>query len=1269
MASSRYSLRISTILLLISIIAIGGYLLVNPTSSASSAHSAEASIEGHVSIKGSTGGPAPKTYIKIFKKGTTTVLKWAETQGSSGFYRISGIEPGIYDLRAKPEIPYREAKIEGKKIDEGTNPVDIVVEHSVSSRLDGTTRSETGEFLAKTEVCVFDTECDECNLGCTTSGEDGAYALQVAPARYLVRIRVKNATGVETVSFATKEVNVLPNEPLTFNLKASWRGSELIVTGVIPVQITPDDATFQISPKMRIHAAVTTAPRSISGKVLFDGNPIPGVSITVTGGGGRPQTATTNTDGIYIFLNLEPGAYTVTGTPPTNFASFLPTKVQVSSTIPASVFVELRPAGSGELAQVTVNDETNSLPYIARNVPNLLSLQPGVTRQGFVYGGRSDQSNITLDGVDVNTPDPSIPSNLNMSVAALQEFAVVSQRYSAENTSSSGRIQIIRSGTNELHGNLFGYGTTKGFVRELKNFPFTGAAFNDYSDLDLGGEIGGPIVKDKLFYFGAFNPQRRTNHYLTQSVHRPVSNRVTVPFYAGKINWNVNLNHQITFSTFGDFTKTKGFLANTVLKNVNGFGDDPTAFEGRQEAGGHNYTFRLNSTFTNTFTGEFSGRLSFQRANTIPLAFDQSRITDNFAVLKDDRVLVPIQSGVNFGSGTGLIDYVDGRGGTLQRNFVRGPGFGLFSNQNRNCYAINARMLTIVKGRHTIKWGSEWSQNRYDVDMRSTGPSLTYGFTPGAVNADGTPLRNTNGSSNVINGSRITNNWLVCTVRGAVINCPDAAGVARVQAIPGAQLAALGLTVNPLPNSITTEEAFNTPFLIRNTTRVRDFQLVGETHTNLESFYATDDFRVTSYLQLNFGLRWDYQQAYANNRATLKLNNFFDNAAPRLGFSWDFTRRGKGKLYGNYAKFVEVPLSWELSVRAAAGRIHSDKHFNVDRLNAPPGSLIVPGVSTGTTNLGAGGGPPDRGLKPQSTREFSLGVEYELGRDFIVGSRAIYQTMINVIEDASFDDGDTYFIFNPGRLGPGTTEQAACAGDPITGRAPRCFGRAQRFYRALEFTAAKRLSHHYLLNASYVFSSLIGNYSGSLPIDYWQSDPNFISLFDSRSLLENTYGRLPYDRPHSFKFSGSYETPFMLTVGGTFSAQSGVPFNALIPHPIYGNNEGFLTPRGTAIIPAVTPVEPGFPNIVDSIGSRRTPAIINLDLNVNQRFELGESKDLFLYAAWFNVFNSQRATSLDQTFQINSGVAGVPNVANPFFGSALLSQTPSSFRFGIKFTF
>ncbi|HKG98747.1 MAG TPA: TonB-dependent receptor, partial [Pyrinomonadaceae bacterium] len=1003
--------------------------------------------------------------------------------------------------------------------------------------------------------------------------------------------------------------------------------------------------------------------------------------------------------GRYRILNLPPGRYAVSVEADKGFAKFEKNDVEVNLSRNTSVEISLQPAGAQ--ASVTITDTAGAAVDVSgtttgsnissdqfsnfptqRTVQGLYTIAPTVTRSGLrdatgrdrdpsVAGASGPENNYILDGV--NTTDPAFGgSGANLPFEFVQEVEIKTGAYGPEYGRSTGGIfnVITKSGSNEFHGDVFGYGTTKGLVREVKNFPFTGSAFNGFSEVDLGGDIGGPIVKDKLWFFGAFNPQKRSNYYLTQTFHTPVSNDVTIPFYAGKVTWAINNKNTFTASTFADFTKIDGFLATLALTNVNGFGDDITAFEGRQETGGHNYAFRLNSTITNSFIAEISGGLHFQRANTIPRAVDRSNVLDNFAVLRAGNVLAPVQTGVLFGAGTGFIDFVDGRGGSLQRNFSRGPGFGLFTFQDRNRYELNAHMQNIIGGTHTVKWGLELSRNRYDIDTRSSGPATTYAFTPGALNAAGNPLSNTNGNSNSVNGSRITNNWLVCTVRGTVINCPSDAGVQRALAIPGATLAALGLTVNPVFNPITTAEAFGTPFILRNTTRVRDFQLVGGTYTDVESFYAGDDWKFAKNFQLSFGLRWDYQQSYGNdNSSYLKFNNFDDNLAPRFGFIWDFTGKGRGKFFANYAQFIEAPIPLDVNVRAGGGDVQTDKNFNVNRLNAPAGALIVPGVSTGATNLGSDATPADLGLKPQSIREYTAGFEYEVGGDVTVGARGIYRAMVNVIEDGSFDDGDTYFIFNPGRLGPGTTEENACAGDPAHDRLPQCFGRAQRFYRAVEFTATKRFTNNFQFIASYVFSSLIGNYEGLFRNDNGQSDPNITSLFDLQSLLANTYGRLPNDRPHQFKFNGSYRTPWKLLLSGNFYAQSGVPFNQLIPHPIYGNNEGFAVLRGTAIVPTVSASNVGFPNTVESIGSNRSPTTMNLDLGVYYPIKVGEGKELRLTGDWFNVFNSQRAVTLDQTFSINSGVAGVAPVPNPFYGSALLVQAPSSFRFGAKFTF
>ncbi len=1063
--------------------------------------------------------------------------------------------------------------------------------------------------------------------------------------------------------------------------------------------------------------AQTSTTGSIEGQVTDpNGAAVKGATVSVTSPNLiSAQTATTDDNGRFQILNLPPGQYKLS-IEASGFAKYTSNDFSVNLGRTSSADTQLQLQGASATVQVTggavvdasanttgsnVSTEQFSNFPTQRTVQSLYTIAPTVTRSGLrdatgrdrdpsVAGSSGPENNYILDGV--NTSDPAFGgSGANLPFEFVQEVEIKTGAYGAEYGKSTGGIfnVITKSGGNEFHGDLFGYGTTKGLVREVKNFPFTGSAANGFSEVDLGGDIGGPIIKDKLWFFGAFNPQKRKNYYLTQTFHNSVDNDVTIPFYAGKITWAVNGKNTFTASTFGDFTKIEGFLATAALNNVNGFGDDINAFTGRQETGGHNYAFRLNSTIRNNFIAEISGGLHFQRANTIPTAIDRSLVTDNFAVLKGGAVLTPVQTGVNGltacplnangisqCAGTGFIDFVDGRGGSLQRNYSRGPGFGLYSTQNRDRYEINAHMQNIA-GKHTVKWGFEWFRNKYDINTLSSGPAVTYAFTPGglrAVPADCNnttipcaPLSNTNGNSNETIGSRITNSWLVCTVRTNQITCPSSAAVFRAQAIPAATLAALGLTVNPTATTITTDEAFNNPFLVRTTTRVRDFRLVGSTYTNAEAFYIQDDYKFARDWQFNIGVRWDYEQAYNNGGVSyIKFNNFWDNAAPRIGLTWDFTGKGKGKLFANYATFIETPIPLDVNVRAAGGDVQTDKNFNVNRLNGPAGSLIVPGVSTGATNLGSDATPLDPGLKPQSIGEYSMGLEYEVAKDVAIGVRGIYRHMRNVIEDGSFDDGDSYFIFNPGRNEPGTTERAACEG---AAGAPRCFGRAQRFYRAVEFTATKRFTNHYQFIASYVYSSLTGNYEGLFRNDNGQSDPNITSLFDLQSLLDNTYGRLPNDRPHQFKFNGSYQFPFRLMLSGNFYMQSGTPFNQLIPHPIYGNNEGFAVQRGTAIVPVVTATQAGFPNVVDSIGESRTPLTMNLDLGVYYPIKIGEKKELRLTGDWFNVFNSQRALTLDQTYSINSGVTGVPATVNPFWGSALLVQPPSAFRFGAKFTF
>lgn len=1051
--------------------------------------------------------------------------------------------------------------------------------------------------------------------------------------------------------------------------------------------------------------AQTNTTGSIEGTVKdANGAVVPNATITVSGDNLiREQTTTSNAEGNYRFSQIAPGTYTVKATG-TGFADFSQ-NVSVNLSRTTSLDIQFAVAGSnvnvdvvaggGEGVDVTDNTTGTNVSTeffsnfpTSRTVQGIFTIAPTVARSGLrdasgrdrdpsVAGSSGPENNYILDGV--NTTDPAFGGNgANLPFEFVQEVEIKTGSYGADQGLATGGIfnVITKSGGNNFHGDVFGFLSNRRLVRATRNFSFTGSSTNGFSEEDFGVDISGPIIKNRLTFFAAFNPQFRENFFRTQTFRQDVSGKLRTPFYAGKLTYQVNDNNQITLSTFGDYTRQQGFLF-----GGSGFGSNPDTFNGTQYTGGSNYSLRLNSAINQNNIGEFSFGLHRQRNNTIPAASvaNAALVTDNFAILSSSgSVVTPTSTGVVGPSSTGFVDYVFSPGGTLQRGFLRN-GFGLFANQKRNRYEGAAKMQSIYK-EHTFRYGFEFFQNKYDLNQVSTGPSTQFALPTGVtiIANNGTNAANTN-----VSGYRATNSFSVCTTIGTVITCPSAAAITVLQAAATAGRLPAGYTLNPVATPISASAVNNNPFLVRVSTRVRDFKLIAKTKTNVQSFYLQDDYKVTPSLQFNIGVRWDLQQAYGNGGVQyLKLNNLFYDLQPRLGVIYDFTHKGRGKVFANYARYVETPLPLDINVRAGSGDSQTDKNFNVNTINAPVGSIVATGYNT--RNLGSDQTPIDPDLKPQTVNEWSAGGEYQFMKNYTFGVRGIYRAQGSVIEDGSFNGGDSYFLFNPGES---LTDRLAafpvdCAAGqiPVTnpdgsanpngncGGAGARFGRARRFYRGLELTLNRRLANSFQYQASYVFSSLIGNYEGLFRNDNGQADPNITSLFDLVQLLNNQYGRLPNDRPHQIKFNGSYTTPFRLIVSGNFYAQSGIPFNQLIPDVTYGNNEGFQVQRGTAIIPSTT-VTGGEGGLTGAIGKNRTPFTFNLDLGAIYPIKLGENRDLRLSVDWFNVTNVQRAVTLDQTFTINSGVTGIDPVRNPFYGTGTIFQSPSQLRFGAKFSF
>ena len=1020
-----------------------------------------------------------------------------------------------------------------------------------------------------------------------------------------------------------------------------------------------------VLPAGSIHVSAQTATTGTIEGVITDSNGavVPGVTITAVGPNLiHPQSSVSNSDGRYRILNLPPGRYLVATQSAQGFARSVKEDVEVNLSKTSSVPISLEPTTTTTTVTVSADaqgiDATNNTGgtnvstdqfsnfVTQRTVQSIYSIAPSVTKSGLrdvsgrdrdpsVAGSSGLENLYILDGI--NTTDPSFGgSGANLPFEFVQEVEIKTGAFGAEYGLSTGGIfnVLTKSGGNSFHGDAFAYFTTKGMVRETKNFPFIGSAPDGFSEIDAGFDLGGPIKRDKLWFFGAFNPQRRENFYFTQTLREPARNKVTTPFYAGKLTYAINQRHVLTFSTFGDFTKITGFMVVNVAANVgalggavSGFGADPNSFLAVGELGGDNYTARVNSIFASKWIGEFAFGIHRQR-NNLHAPTDISQVvavTDNFAIVRNGAVLPVIDTNIDFGGPTGFLAFVDGRGGSLERNFTWQGFPSRLTDQNRNRYQAQARFQNIFD-RHTLKYGLEFNQNRIRLDSRLTGPTRDFG------------------SGVVYPRFGVTNRFGVCTVQATTIVCPVSALTSRVNALIAAGQAPAGITTATTNTSLTAAQLSTNPFLIRSTTGIgtsRDSTGGEFIRTNVESFYVQDDFRIRPNLQVNVGVRWDFQQLKDGNSTYLKLNNFKDSLQPRLGVIWDFTKKGKGKLSVNYARFLEAPIPTMFLF--TAGGIALSSTANVNRLNAPAGSTI-------TADFGSccPATPPDPDLKPQTVNETAAGIEYEMLRDLILGVRGVYRAQGSVIEDGSFDEGNTFFLFNPGES---ATERIACA------TTFGCFGRARRYYRAVEVTATRRFKTNYQFIASYVYSSLTGNYEGFYRSENNQGLANLSTLFDIQSLLANRYGRLPGDRPHQLKFDGSYRTPWKLLVSGSFRAQSGIPFNALIPHPIYGNNEGFEVPRGTAINPLT--------------GSTRTPVTYNLDLGVSYPLKIGENRQLRFQFDWFNVTDTQRAIRQDETLRTNSGIpgAGFIQFPNPFFGQGTIFQYPSSLRIGIKFQF
>src|SRR5687768_12915984 len=268
------------------------------------------------------------------------------------------------------------------------------------------------------------------------------------------------------------------------------------------------------------------------------GSVVAGANVTLTNAETNvPRTTTSNDNGQFAFEGVKPGLYKVE-VEAKGFKKSALTNVNALVSKPTDLEVAMELGDISQVVSVSVgasetliNTQDGSLgnnftplqilglPLNARNVADLLSLQPAVTPSGYVAGGRSDQSNITLDGVDVNeqqTGDAFSPV-LRVSPDTVEEFRVTTTNPNASQGRSSGaQVELItKHGSNEWHGNLFEYHrntifTANDFFNNQTIDPDTGLSVKRPTLLrnNYGGSLGGPLVKDRFFFFYNYEGRR-----------------------------------------------------------------------------------------------------------------------------------------------------------------------------------------------------------------------------------------------------------------------------------------------------------------------------------------------------------------------------------------------------------------------------------------------------------------------------------------------------------------------------------------------------------------------------------------------------------------------------------------------------------------------------------------------------------------------------------------------------------------------------------------
>lgn len=1022
--------------------------------------------------------------------------------------------------------------------------------------------------------------------------------------------------------------------------------------------------------------AQSTTTGAINGTVM---NPnkevVTGAAVTVKNNEtNKEATATTDDNGGFKVSNLDPGSYTVTVNA-SGFAPFTNGAIVVEVGRSTGLDIGLNLQGVTGTVQVTgeapvintaqpdfssnVNQTSlNELPVNGRRWSSFVIMTPGTVPDGtfglISFRGISGLlNNNTVDGGDNNQAFFSeergrTRSPYSVSQASIREFQVNTSNFSAEYGRSAGGVTnaVTKSGTNEFHGtgflydrdNKWGARNPRSTITQLVGGVATPVAYKAVDvRYQFGGAVGGPIVKNKAFFFFSYDQQKRNfpgvsafsvpsylsgvntcvsavapgcttalfaaslknpsrgltdaqisaaTTFLTSETG-PTPRRGDQKLFLPKIDWHINQNHTFTASYNRlRWNSPAGVQTGAVIfRGRQGYGDDFVTAD--------SVNLRLSSTLSPSLINEFR----FQWSNELDTQFAQPPLAGEPTTANGFSPQITLTNGITIGKS---------------------------NSQDRRALPDETRLqfadtMTVTRGNHTIKFGADINHVKDILDQLFTeAGAYTYG------NINDFIVDYTNFTSA---GALRTANVLCST------NTPRIAGRCYTSNY---------------------SQGFGPP----------RFPL-----TTIDyAFFGQDDWRVTPRLTLNLGVRWEYQQ-FPNLFPDLINPNLVingdivtshrpsdkNNFGPRIGFAWDINGDGKTSLRGGYGLYYgrsvnSTIIQSLINTGLSTGQVLASVAPGVTPATAAgnPASPIFPNILATAPSGTASVQYFANGFQNPMIHQGDLVIEREVARNTVVSASYLF----------SFGKNLPNFV-DVNLTAPTSSRTINIVDGPFAGqqwnfpyfsgaRPIAAFGAIQEIrsnvdtkYHAIVLQANRRFTNglqfqvNYTLSRAWDTGQTSQTFTPGFPITFNpfdQAAEGGLSSFDRRhkfvaSVVYNSQYKNKDNKVAHALLNGWTIAPIMTMFSG--ARYTGVTNNFTTSGVFGASQAGGVNGANSSLRFAYLP----------NNFFHQTP-IKYVDLRVSRRFSIGEKAKIEVLGEAFNIFNRTQVTSVNNQIYTLSSSGG-----------------------------